>query len=169
MIPSVRPSDVPSAIPSSIPSFAPSYVPSQDPSFAPSVRPSSFPSFDPSSIPTLVPSAMPTKTRETKIRERLVAAGVSAVSLETIGSAQRLAFTYIVDLDGTQLAPDAPLLVQRFSMVSLYYSTGGGSWLQSSKWLTHEHECTWYGVTVCDEDGYIVKIYLGKSVFEYDD
>ena len=169
MIPSVRPSDVPSAIPSSIPSFAPSYVPSQDPSFAPSVRPSSLPSFDPSSIPTLVPSAMPTKTRETKIRERLVAAGVSAVSLETIGSAQRLAFTYIVDLDGTQLAPDAPLLVQRFSMVSLYYSTGGGSWLQSSKWLTHEHECTWYGVTVCDEDGYIVKIYLGKSVFEYDD
>lgn len=160
--PSVAPSDVPSGIPSSKPLLAPSYVPSLGPSFVPSVSPTSVPSSDPSIVPTAVPSLMPTKSRETKIRERLVDAGVSSVSLETNGSAQSLAFTFIVDLDGMQLAADAPLLVQRYSMVSLYYSTGGGSWSQSSKWLTYEHECTWFGVMLCDVDNHVLRIYLGE-------
>ena len=88
--------------------------------------------------------------------------GVSADALDDPSSPQSKAFTFIIDLDGMELASDAPTLIQRYSMVTLYYSTNGDNWVDRSGWLTYHNECTWYGVEECNSEGMITTIYLSK-------
>jgi len=41
-------------------------------------------------------------------------------------------------------------LVQRFVLATLYYSSEFENWTNSSKWLSKNHECEWYGIS-CDK------------------
>ena len=135
------------------PSVAPTFI---TPNFSQSTRPTS------GYLVSNAPSISPTKSRETLIRERLLLEGVSADALDDPSSPQSKAFTFIIDLDGMELASDAPTLIQRYSMVTLYYSTNGDNWVDRSGWLTYHNECTWYGVEECNSEGMITTIYLSK-------
>jgi hypothetical protein len=35
-------------------------------------------------------------------------------------------------------------LHQRYALAVLYYSTDGGSWNRTTRWLSNDNECTWY-------------------------
>jgi hypothetical protein len=41
-------------------------------------------------------------------------------------------------------------LHQRYALAVLYYSTDGGSWNRTTRWLSNDNECTWYQY---DDDG----------------
>lgn len=47
-------------------------------------------------------------------------------------------------------------ILQRYSMATLYYSTGGDAWEENTFWLSEEHECDWFSRTtsspVCESD-----------------
>ena len=49
-------------------------------------------------------------------------------------------------LDGCTSITDS----ERSALLDFYFSTGGGSggsWVQTSGWVTRAHPCTWFGVT----------------------
>jgi hypothetical protein len=135
-------------------------------------------------VPTESPTASPTQlcNASPSLRElliRVVLNGVSSTeAIDSPGSPQNLAYSWIVNHDPEHLCPDSPTLVQRYSLAVFYYSTAGENWLQCSApssfdsqdaiaaanaacdiapvdgagtdaWLTPETECQWGGV-VCD-------------------
>jgi hypothetical protein len=38
-------------------------------------------------------------------------------------------------------------LFQRYALAVLYYSTNGESWVNSTGWLSYDHECDWYALS----------------------
>lgn len=67
---------------------------------------------------------------------------------------QGKAFDYIVNQDPV-FYPDPcsyPTPEQRYGLLTLYYSTMGPTWTNSTGWLTDSSECTWFGVT-CGAEG----------------
>jgi hypothetical protein len=45
-------------------------------------------------------------------------------------------------------------IIQRFSLATLYFSTGGENWRRNDRWLSDENECLWYSTSStlpCDE------------------
>jgi hypothetical protein len=117
------------------------------------------------------------------------------VDLETEGTPQNLAMTWIIELDPLQLCPQDDNLIQRYVMAVFYYSTRGGRWLEcsaptefddqeaiesanmgcdiivpggkSDAWLTPSLECEWGGVA-CNDDGFVNRIDFGKKQPEND-
>ena len=170
MIPSTDPSSTPSGYPSILPTLKPSIKPTNAPSRSPTARPSEDPSLSPTTTPSmsmsftpsLEPSFVPTKSRGTLIRERILSEGVNLEDLDDPMSPQSKAYSFIVDYDGMELDHDAPSLVQRYSLATIYYSTNGDSWIDSSDWLTHVHECNWFGINLCSETNVVQEIYLCK-------
>ena len=49
---------------------------------------------------------------------------------------------------------------QRFVMGVMYYATKGSKWDINTDWMTHKHECTWYGVQ-CNMFKTIIGLDLG--------
>jgi hypothetical protein len=49
---------------------------------------------------------------------------------------------------------------QRFVMAVIYYATKGAQWEINTDWMTHKHECSWYGVQ-CNMFRKIVGLDLG--------
>ncbi|CAB9512622.1 leucine Rich Repeat [Seminavis robusta] len=65
---------------------------------------------------------------------------------------QGMSFNWLVNMDPL-LQPDPcnyPTTEQRYGLATLFYSTTGMSWTNSSGWLGSESECTWAGV-VCGD------------------
>jgi len=53
--------------------------------------------------------------------------------------------------------------IQRYVLATLYYSTGSGSWVNSSGWITDIDECEWYNDaegTFCSGNGAVVELNL---------
>ena len=42
-------------------------------------------------------------------------------------------------------------MLQRYALGVLYFSTNGVNWSMSDGWLTSEDECTWYGISGCQD------------------
>jgi hypothetical protein len=112
------------------------------------------------------------------------------VALDTEGSPQNLAATWIIELDPLTLCPLSPNLIQRYVMAVFYYSTRGGRWIQcsaptdfddpeaiasanmacnivapggkSDAWLTPSLECDWGGAA-CNDDQFVQRIDFGKK------
>lgn len=53
-----------------------------------------------------------------------------------------------------------PFSAQRFVMAVIYYGTKGAKWNINTGWMTHKHECTWYGVK-CNMFKKVVGLDLG--------
>lgn len=100
------------------------------------------------------------KSRQQLVAERLVNEGVSVADLNTASSPQHRAFRFMVDSD--ERSPDALLFMQRYSLVTLYYSTNGENWNVSGKWLTYAHECNWDLVHSCNGENQVLQLNLCK-------
>jgi hypothetical protein len=177
--PEIR-SDIPSDLPTDIPSLMPF---AQVPSPLDPTEPSLPPTFPCGSSPDL---------RELLMKVPLL--GISdEEALDTEGTPQNEAFQWMVGGDPNYLCPNDPMLSQRYSLVVFYYSTNGNRWTQceapvdasdealveeanercdldplpdsgSNAWLTPGSECEWAGV-VCNDDGIIEQLDMGKDVF----
>jgi len=99
---------------------------------------SASPSIEPSSLPSI----SPTINFQSKL-ESLYNGLVDA--FDDINSPQYKALQWIED-DSTSgiysLGFDRN--VQRFALVTLYYSLDGDNWVDSKNWLTLKHECDWF-------------------------
>jgi hypothetical protein len=71
----------------------------------------------------------------------------SATLLTNPQTPQGAAFQFMVN---DPLQPDVcgsfPTLLQRYSLATLYFSTGGPDWTVDVGWLTATNECTWQGI-----------------------
>lgn len=199
--PSRRATAVPTLVPSSRPSNSPTEAPSVFPSKLPTMIPSAFPTRRPSRLPskrpTITPSArptercnMPTAQRASIIQEYLaVTSGEQA--LNTSGTPQNLAMTWLIDLDSKYICPTDPSVIQRYVMAVFYYSTRGDRWRQcqaptdfssakaiaaansdcklqapggsSRAWLTPDDECDWGGVA-CNNLTLMERIDISKTL-----
>jgi hypothetical protein len=116
----------------------------------------------------------------------LLTNGISdSEELNTPGSPQNLAASWLIDSDLAYACPDDPDLVQRYVMAVFYYSTEGDDWARCSApsdfedsviideanrncdlslggnaWLTPSSECTWAGLDC--EDDVMVRIDFGE-------
>ena len=62
-------------------------------------------------------------------------------------------------------SPDSPIMLERYILAVLYYSTDGIRWDDNAGWLSNTTICSWYGVS-CGEK--VVGLQLGKSVYMRD-
>merc|ERR1719464_1298290 len=53
-------------------------------------------------------------------------------------------------------------LIERYALVQVYFSASGESWLNTNKWLSEYHACTWYGVA-CKKKQEVTDLILDKN------
>jgi hypothetical protein len=91
-------------------------------------------------------------------------------------SPQGLALKWILDTDVVDPCVDPNSIQQRYALATLFHSTSGESWFNSTGWLSMESECSWYGVScgftpdverfgLCTSAYYEVPILLNPSSF----
>ena len=70
---------------------------------------------------------------------------VTLDSMKNILSPQARAFQWLLnDTAVNQVMPEARIK-QRYSLVTLYFATGGDDWVVKDNWLSHQvHECEWW-------------------------
>mmetsp|Transcript_32817 Transcript_32817/g.37982 ORF Transcript_32817/g.37982 Transcript_32817/m.37982 type:complete len:323 (-) Transcript_32817:306-1274(-) len=110
--------------------------------------------------------------RETGIKSRLSQITPNS-RLDDTGTAQGMAYNWIVHVDGMKLSGDSTNLFQRYSLAALYFSTGGPDhWLHGEKWMTNVHECSWsyssfnghrVGVNSCDSGYNVLTVELANN------
>jgi hypothetical protein len=119
--------------------------------------------------------------RKRLIQEKLKASDLANL-VNTEGSPQNLALTWLTDLDPSYICPQNDRLLQRYSIAVFYYATEGNDWLKCSApedfedqaaievaaqncpgtpWLTAGSECDWAGLT-CNDKNEIQRIDIGK-------
>jgi hypothetical protein len=88
-----------------------------------------------------------TGTTRSDVLLQLLSTLTSATLLTNPQTPQGAAFQFMVN---DPLQPDVcgsfPTLLQRYSLASLYFSTGGPDWSVDVGWLTATSECTWQGI-----------------------
>jgi hypothetical protein len=131
-----------SLAPSPQPSLRPSALPSENPSVASSS--SSNPSNVPSTSLSTTPSSAPTSL-QVYLKDLLSAAAPdSLISMsDDFSSPQAAAFEWL-KLNTIRATQPDRIILQRFALATLYYSTSGDQWRRSDGWLTEENECFWY-------------------------
>jgi len=106
----------------------------------------------------------------------------SPTDINTTGTAQNLAFDWLVNDDLAQVCPEDMLdVVQRYVMAVLYYSLNGPAWDECNapsnggttvnpcpgiRYLSPSNVCLWYNVTCDEPNGNIIEITLGKHHVE---
>jgi len=74
---------------------------------------------------------------------------------------EQLALRWLVDEDPLGLSvenkADQNRLIQRYALLTFWYSTNGKAWSANDKWLETEDECTWFGVT-CNLNSVVIQI-----------
>lgn len=90
--------------------------------------------------------------RSTALRQAILDQTVTAAGrLDTPDNPQSVSLQWIDEVDPLVLCPDAPGLVQRYTLAVLYASLGGADWTTQDGWWTGDYVCSWYGVT-CETD-----------------
>jgi len=56
--------------------------------------------------------------------------------------------------------PTDVLVLQRYALTSLYFSTSGHGWLDQEGWLTPKNVCLWEGIDDCDVEGIVTSMDL---------
>jgi hypothetical protein len=135
-----------------------------------------------------VPSPSPTVHQDSDLQTasarleslRDVAGSLSGFhTLDDPSSPQFLALEWLAKKDGAQLnIPDSRYrtLVERYVISLLYFSTQGAAWSEQHSFLSRHSVCDWndqmgdeaigaskIGI-ICDNDGHVVKIILGKLI-----
>lgn len=154
--------------------------PSPSLTFAPSLKPVAAPTTPPISATTApVPAAvtsLPTRAplqtaapwvKGDELLDLLV--GVSSdggIALQDSSSPQYSAMEWI-RTSGAFDNFDEQVLLQRYALATLYFSTGGEQWGTSTGWLTDAAECDWYTSStisrICDFNGNIVELNLSGN------
>jgi hypothetical protein len=150
------------------------------PSLKTTVAPSDTLSNFPSSAPTLTCNVSP-EERELLIKGRLNAVSDSD-DLDTAGTPQNLARTWLIEDDPAYTCPEDKMLVQRYTMAVFYYSTEGDDWAACSAptnftdqaaideanancpgtpWLTEGLDCEWAGLS-CNDKNEMERIDIGE-------
>ncbi len=83
-------------------------------------------------------------------------------ALENPSSPQSQALNWVVFDDTLALAADDPTLIQRFTLMTMYYANGGKGWRYSGvKWGSALSECHWDFVN-CSAVNNVTDLYLGR-------
>ena len=178
--PSDAPTDTPSMAPTDIPTASPSSTPSL--SAAPSSSPTDFPTLSPvpTSTPTLLDCQITESERDILIFSILDQVAEDSTLIRDISTPQGKAADFIIHQDARRLCPDdVKLLIQRWVIVTVYFSTGGDDWIKCSAsgsdscgnetpfvgkraFLSASHECQWAGIS-CNSQACVTEIEFGKS------
>ena len=110
-------------------------------------------------------------TRYDTIKAKLTSIS-SKSSLGDTSSPQYQALNWLVDQDKSQMSPDDPLLLERYALAVLFYSTSAESkWKRSSNWMTDHGYCMWEGVqclesTLYDGNGKVLTLNLTQNALQ---
>ncbi|CAB9505135.1 Leucine Rich Repeat [Seminavis robusta] len=95
----------------------------------------------PSPSPTPAPTVL---TQRGYIQSLLPGYSVDAI-LQSPNSSQALAFEWLLEDPNLERIAGSYRLFQRFALATLYYATGGSSWVRNDNWLSYTvHECRWH-------------------------
>jgi hypothetical protein len=98
-------------------------------------------------------------------------------NLKDVYSAQHRAAAFIADGDAYQIElseENAAKFVERYVLTLLYYQFNGPEWTYNLKFLSDRDHCQWWDTfesasgeelrqgVICNEDGYVVELNLGK-------
>jgi Leucine-rich repeat (LRR) protein len=124
--------------------------------------PTSTPSTQPSSQPSSQPTAEPVFTSQQEdLLNFLVSRSLDGgAALSSPTSPQRNAFRFLAE--SPEIMPFEEPLIDFYTMASLFYSTNGGFWANTTNWLTPEPVCTWFGVQ-CAGSGLITAVNLASN------
>lgn len=118
---------------------------------------------NPVSPPTTSPSS-PGLSRAELIQADLAQVTAESILLDT-ATPQGQAMKWLINNDPAQLEPTTyTTFRQRYSLVTLYFSTGGNGWTVNSNWLRTTQECSWDKVS-CDSNDEVKQIQLGTLCF----
>ena len=122
------------------------------------------PTMQPASRPNLAPSAPNPANRLQVLYDFLVPLWPSlADDFADVTSPQLLALEWLSE-NANFDSYEEEILLQRFVMATLYFSTGGSEWLQNDLWLSDVNECLWYTSTntrpPCNEAGLLTNLEL---------
>lgn len=144
-----------SPIPS--PTLPSTTAPVQDPTDAP--QPSDAPVQDPTNVPD---GSCATKPRADAMVDTLSTV-TDSDTLTNLSTPQGMAYQWLLDTDPAQVDPCTyPTVQQRYALATMYYSTNGDDWAETSGWLTGANECMWFGIS-CGSDQ-VTDIALGTLI-----
>lgn len=122
--------------------------------------------------PTQAPTAAPTLAGFEEIVDTLTT--ITPYSVITDPSTpQNAAVAWLMREDEFEVDfnANAPKLLQRYAVATVYFATVGSSWTRQCQFLTNQDECLWnevdsnnitYGVKECNEQGLATKLSLCK-------
>ncbi|CAB9508207.1 Leucine-rich repeat-containing protein [Seminavis robusta] len=97
----------------------------------------------PSAMPSQMSSQMPTSSDD-YIMSLLPGETILAITEQT-DSPQSKAWQWLLEDMEFPVSLPEDRIMQRFALVTLFYSTGGEAWTNNDSWLDHQiHECEWY-------------------------
>eukprot|EP00980_Cylindrotheca_fusiformis_P006340 scaffold1356_cov123-Cylindrotheca_fusiformis.AAC.21 len=137
------------------PTVAPVF-PTQRPTVAPIFpSPTQLPTSRPDSIPNPTQQPIPTESPVDSIDNEYYQLIISAypegtVALQNRGSPQRNALDWLGSPSNLQDLSDRRIL-QRYALATFFYSTKGWEWTVASRWLSNEHECSWFSTSTSVE------------------
>jgi hypothetical protein len=118
--------------------------------------------------PTLAPTSAPTLLGFETIADTLLTVTPYSVLTDPT-TAQNAAVTWLMreneyDID----FGDSSKLLQRYSLATIYFATGGPSWTNQLQFLTNQDDCMWndivdnvsFGVRECNDQGLATKLQL---------
>ena len=129
-----------------------------------------------SNLPTMSPTPSPTLTEVGFLRELLQP--ISGTALDDATSPQGQALNWLAFEDQANLdfrATNTFVLIERYVMAVLYYSTGGPEWYDDLRFLSNYSVCEWPNIgeiedelatsneVDCDETGHIVKLRIEEN------
>ena len=130
---------------------------SSSPGFIPSVSPTTV--APTTMVPSLVPSFMPTVSNTSSamiwfINSVTLSGNFATYPIppDSSGSAtsEERALAWLIQEAPLKLSAenesDRNRLVQRYALLTLWYSLNGDAWVKNDGWLVAEDECSWYGI-----------------------
>jgi len=146
------PTNVDATDPVATPSMSPTLSPSTSPIASSSTETSELPTTKPSAIPSLmpiIPSESPSIPyvfpRDTGLLNAVTSSmgSTTTTAINNEGSPQRRAYEWL-EKDPFSETLSSRRKIQRFLMVTFYFSTNGDDWFNSDGWLDATDECTWF-------------------------
>jgi hypothetical protein len=132
------------------------------------VKPVGPPATTPTTPPGTGPTNLPAECLMGRSKEEyifdLLEPITSSEILNDLSTPQGMAFDFLVNDDPGLEDPCASgTIVQRYGLTSLYFSTQGEEWNDTSGWLGEAQECSWFGVECVDDSDVVTRLLLRKS------
>ena len=124
---------------------------------ASTVTPTKPPTATQTQAPTVTPTDPPTETRLSMFST--IIGSMFYDQLFPSSLAQGLALAWLAQEDPAYLPVDSEpeTLLERFTLVLLYFATRGDNWPYRAGWLSNQHFCDWEGV-ICNESQHVSEL-----------